>query len=210
MNQPYVLEADSVGVEIDGTVLLAPTSVSVEPGSVWAVTGENGSGKTTLLRTFIGAMSPTSGRALTLGRTPSRADPLQRRSVASLVDSIPIARDMTVEEQVALVAVSWFGRSDETSAAVTTMLDSFGIEHLRRRFPHQLSSGQLQLFNLALTFVRPARVVILDEPERHLDDHRLTLVSRLVGERASQGTAVVMATHHASLKAQCESTLCLS
>lgn len=53
----------------------------------------------------------------------------------------------------------------------------------------------MQLFNLALTLVRPADVVLLDEPERHLDSHRVALVATLLAERAAQDTAFLVATH---------------
>ncbi|WP_267243598.1 ABC transporter ATP-binding protein [Streptomyces sp. PR69] len=52
--------------------------------------------------------------------------------------------------------------------------------------------------------VRPADVVLLDEPERHLDSHRVDLVATLLTERARNGTAFLVATHESSLVDACD------
>ncbi|MFG2176005.1 ATP-binding cassette domain-containing protein [Streptomyces niveus] len=93
--------------------------------------------------------------------------------MASLVDTIPFARDMTLREQVTLVAASWYGNAPETAERAGQLIERLGLSSLGERFPHQVSSGQLQLFSLALTLARPADVVLLDEPERHLDSDRV-------------------------------------
>ena len=69
------------------------------------------------------------------------------------------------------------------------------------RFPHELSSGQGQLFRLALTWFRPARLLILDEPEQRLDTDRRVMVGDLVRARCATGTTVLMACHDPALTA---------
>ena len=79
------------------------------------------------------------------------------------------------------------------------LLGRFGIAHLDDRFPHELSSGQEQLFRLALTFSRPSSVVLLDEPEQRLDTTKRAVVADLIRERTAAGTTVVMACHDPEL-----------
>src|SRR6478672_10986682 len=79
------------------------------------------------------------------------------------------------------------------------LLDRLGIAHLDDRFPHELSSGQEQLFRLALTFSRPASVVLLDEPEQRLDTGKRQVVAELIRERTESGATVVMACHDPEL-----------
>lgn len=199
-----VIAADGATVTLGDTTLLAPTTFTVMPGEFWCVTGGNGSGKTTLLRTFLGSRSLTAGSCSVRGEPADTAKPLQRRLVASLVELIPVARDMTLREQVTLVAASWYGNAPETSERAERVIERLGLSALGERFPHQVSSGQSQLFSLALTLVRPADVVLLDEPERHLDGHRVGLVATLLTERAEQGTAFLVATHEAALVEACD------
>jgi ABC-type Mn2+/Zn2+ transport system ATPase subunit len=74
-------------------------------------------------------------------------------------------------------------------------MTQLGIEQLADRFPHELSSGQQQLFRLALTFSRPAAVLLLDEPEQRLDTIKREVVAALLRERTDGGATVVMACH---------------
>ncbi|MFH8973942.1 ATP-binding cassette domain-containing protein [Streptomyces sp. NPDC017890] len=203
MTDVPLLAADGATVALDDTTLLAPTTFAVRPGEVWCVTGGNGSGKTTLLRAFLGSRSLTAGTCSVAGEPADMAKPSHRRLVASLVEPIPVARDMTLREQVTLIAASWYGNAPHTTERAERVMDRLGLSSLGERFPHQVSSGQSQLFSLALTLVRPAGVVLLDEPERHLDSHRVDLMAALLTERAEQGTAFLVATHEPALVNAC-------
>lgn len=194
-----LLEVQDATVSVDETVLLPPTSLSVGRGTICAITGPNGSGKTTLLRVVMGRQALTGGHCALDGETPDLRRGDHRRLVASQVEPIPLDRDLTVREHVAVVAASWFGNDDGARDRAEGMLQRLGIAHLGERFPHQLSAGQLQLAVLALVLVRPATLLLLDEPERHLDADRVGLVARTLREVAASGTAVVLATHEPAL-----------
>ncbi|MFC9792031.1 ATP-binding cassette domain-containing protein [Streptomyces sp. NPDC057695] len=207
MTETPAIAAQDATVVLDGTTLLAPTTFEVLPGEFWCLTGSNGSGKTTLLRAFLGSRRLTDGAVLVRGETVDMARPRHRRLMASLVEPIPVARDMTLREQVTLVAASWYGNTAETAGRADEIIGRLGLTALGTRFPSQLSSGQLQLFNLALTLVRPADVVLLDEPERHLDTDRVDLVADLLTERAEQGTSFLVATHEPAMVNACDGVM---
>ncbi|MEU7282625.1 ATP-binding cassette domain-containing protein [Streptomyces sp. NPDC045431] len=207
MSNVPAIEAEGATVVLDGTTLLAPTTFAVMPGEFWCLTGSNGSGKTTLLRAFLGSRRLTDGAVRVQGETVDLARPRHRRIVASLVDPVPVARDMTLREQVTLVAASWHGNTTTTAERAEEVIGRLGLNPLGERFPSQLSSGQLQLFNLALTLVRPADVILLDEPERHLDTDRVDLVATLLAERAEQGTSFLVATHEAAMVDACDGVM---
>lgn len=191
------MQLDAVSVAIDGQPLLAPTSLTLERGRAVAVRGRNGSGKTTLLRVLAGAQRPSTGTARVFGEPVDVRAPRFRRRVAALLGSPPIAGELTVREQLRFIATSWGGAAvDATSDA---LLEALGIAHLGRRFGHELSSGQLQLFSLALTLARPAALLVLDEPEQRLDEGRRALVAQVLRERIEHGTALVFASHSPDL-----------
>ncbi|RMI05129.1 ATP-binding cassette domain-containing protein [Cellulomonas triticagri] len=202
-----LVEAEAATVEIDGTTILPPTSLEASAGQMWAVTGPNGVGKSTLLRAVGGRRPLTSGRCLLVGEEVDLRRAVHRRVLAALVDPVPIARDLTVREQIGIVADSWFGRSAVATGRTSRILEELMLSGLANRFPHQVSAGQRQLFHLALVLVRPAEVVLLDEPERHLDDHHLDLVLRVVGERVRAGATFLVATHHRTVTSTCDRVL---
>lgn len=79
------------------------------------------------------------------------------------------------------------------------MLAELGLEPARDQLPATLSSGQRRRLALASCFVRPRRLLVLDEPEQRLDVRgRAWLAQRLLREKAT-GTAVLMASHDTEL-----------
>jgi ABC-type multidrug transport system ATPase subunit len=195
------VRADGVGKTIDETTLLLPTDVSADPGECVVLRGPNGSGKTTLLRIIGGLLVPTTGSATIGGREADERDRAVRAAVAALLGAPTTYRDLTLVDHLVLIDSTWGGEpatSDERSLA---LLDRLGIAHLDDRFPHELSSGQEQLFRLALTFSRPSSVVLLDEPEQRLDTTKRQVVADLIRERTTDGTTVVMACHDPELTA---------
>jgi ABC-2 type transport system ATP-binding protein len=198
---PALLVAHRVTKEIEGTVLLAPVDLAVRPGECVVLRGGNGSGKTTLLRVLAGTMDPSDGEATVDGTPADERTASVRRDVAALIGAPTAYRDLTLADHLVLVGATW-GRGAEGDEAAAAMLGTFEIGHLAERFPHELSSGQQQLFHLAMVLSRPARVLLLDEPEQRLDTHKRHLLGELLLERKAEGTALVVACHDPDLTEQ--------
>lgn len=189
------VEVSDVRVTLDGVLALPSVSFSLDRGRCLAVTGSNGTGKTTLLRVLAGLQRPTTGEASVLGSRCDERDHVFRRELAAQIGPPPMARDLTLEEQLLLVARTWEQQRGEASARVSGIIRELGLGRLASRFPHQLSSGQAQLFALALTLSRPSSVLVLDEPEHRLDVDRVGVVIESLRARLAAGTTVVLATH---------------
>lgn len=194
------VEVEEIALSIDDVALLEPVSFTVAQGEALAVTGSNGSGKTTLLRLLAGLARPTSGRARIHGAPIDERSPAFRRVVSGSIGRPPVARDLTLEEHLALVAASWGSSVDEARERAAAELERWQLTALRRRFPHELSSGQSQLFALALAVVRPYEVLVLDEPEQRLDPDRLGIVIEVLRQEIAAGRTVVFATHSVVLR----------
>ncbi|MFN8045729.1 MAG: ABC transporter ATP-binding protein [Dermatophilaceae bacterium] len=190
-----VLVAREVSKSIDGVHLLAPVSLTATPGTATVLRGPNGAGKTTLLRLLAGRTDPSSG-AVTLDDEPvDERKPATRDAVASLLGAPSAYPDLTLRDHLTLVDATW-GRDPATcEERVHDCLAELTIAPFAGRFPHELSSGQTQLFHMALVLFRPARVLLLDEPEQRLDSERRALVTDLLGRRRDTGTTLVLACH---------------
>lgn len=189
------VRADGVGKTIETTTLLLPTSVAADPRECVVLRGPNGSGKTTLLRVVGGLLEPTVGTVTIGGIVADERDPAVRAAVAALIGTPTTYRDLTLIDHLVLVDSTWAGDPDTSDERGLDLLGQLGIEHLADRFPHELSSGQEQLFRLALTLSRPGAVLLLDEPEQRLDTTKRAVVTELVRQRAAGGVTVLMACH---------------
>jgi ABC-type multidrug transport system ATPase subunit len=129
------------------------------------------------------------------GRTVDERDPRFRRRVAAMIGLPPLAADLTVGDHVALVASTWEANRSAVDAAAERVLDAFDLHTVASRFPHELSSGLTQLLGIALVFVRPFDVLLLDEPEQRLDPGRIDRVVQAMRVRRDEGAAIVVATH---------------
>jgi len=204
-----VIHVEGLSVAVDGEILLPVTTFGVDQGETLVVTGPNGSGKTTLLRVLAGLQRPTHGKASIAGEPISEREATFRARVAALIGTPPLARDLTLEEHLVMVAASWHRR--KASKTARDLLAEFGISDLARRFPHEISSGQTQLFSLALTLSRDFEVLLLDEPEQRLDADRFTTVISALQLRKAQGATLVVATHNSPLtQTIADSTLALN
>ncbi|MEO7752482.1 MAG: ATP-binding cassette domain-containing protein [Terracoccus sp.] len=195
------VRADKVTKTIDETTLLLPTTVHADPGDCVVLRGPNGSGKTTLLRIIGGLLDPTEGTATIGGVRADERIPRVRNAVGALLGTPTTYRDLTLIDHLVLVDSTWGGDPNTSDERGLALMARLGIDHLDDRFPHELSSGQQQLFRLALTFARPASVVLLDEPEQRLDTVKRGIVGDLILERTAAGATVILACHDPEMTA---------
>jgi len=180
----------------DGAQACAPVTVALAPAAALALIGPNGVGKSTVLHTLVGLLAPLAGAVAFDGAPVDERLSSFRRDVAQVLDDDAFFPSLTAREHLLLTARG-HGVLD-AEGAVDAELAAFGIEDRAGALPTKLSSGQRRRLALAAAFVRPARLMVLDEPERRLDaDMRQALAERLATRR-DEGLAVLFASHDAA------------
>ena len=185
------IAVERLTVRYGGHVAVHEVTLSVPPGSVYALLGRNGAGKSSLVRCLLGQQKPSGGRATLLGfeAWKERAEVMRRTGVVPEEPDAPPS--MTAPRIAAFCArlyPSW---------------DGAGLEERFRRFeiPREvpfgrLSKGQKGLVSLALALGHGPEVLILDDPTLGLDVvARKALLEELVGDLADRGTTVFLTTH---------------
>lgn len=178
-------------------VIIDGFNLEVAAGEAVALTGRNGAGKSTVLRCLVGADRPDSGTIQVEGLTVSETNPQIRRDVASVIDDLDFFPDLSVVEHLDLLARA-HGVPDPDHA-VDEVLREVQLVAQSGQLPPTLSSGERRRLALATAFVRPRKLLILDEPEQRLDVEGVAwLADRLVAER-NRGLAIVLASHEPML-----------
>lgn len=166
-------------------------------GRALALVGRNGAGKSTVLRCVSAADVPTSGTVELDGVPVDERSPRTRRDMAVVMDDIDFFPDLSVVEHLDLFARAH--SVPDAEEVVNAVLEEVRLTPQSAQLPGTLSSGQRRRLALASAFVRPRRMLVLDEPEARLDEAGLAwLVDRLQREKAD-GLAILMASHDASL-----------
>ena len=169
----------------------------VHEGEAIALTGRNGAGKSTVLRCIIGADRPTEGSVEVCGVRMSETNPDIRRNVATVIHDLDFFPDLSVVEHLDLLARA-HGLPDP-DATVDEVLKEVQLVPQAGQLPGTLSSGQRRRLALATAFVRPRKLLVLDEPEQRLDVEGIAWLGRRLRKDLDEGLAVVMASHEPSL-----------
>ncbi|WP_420734452.1 ABC transporter ATP-binding protein [Brevibacterium luteolum] len=177
---------------------LPPLNLQPTPGSIVRLAGANGAGKSTLLQTIAGRQTPLSGRVM-LGAEPAdHTGPVWKRQVAALLGDDAWLTGLTAGEHLTLLA-----RAHDVTALEAAITEICAALNLPVRFldsyPEALSSGQRRKVLLASALIRPAGILLLDEPEQNLDAASVQALRGLLIARAESGTAILLATHDDAL-----------
>jgi ABC-type multidrug transport system ATPase subunit len=181
-----------------GTVdVVSGLDLDVAAGAALVLVGRNGAGKSTVLRCITAADRPTKGTVELDGAPVDERSPQVRRDMAVVMDDMDFFPDLSVVEHLDLFARA-HGVPDP-EAIVDEVLAEVKLVPQSAQLPGTLSSGQRRRLALASAFVRPRRLLVLDEPEQRLDEAGLEwLVGRLRQEKAA-GLGVLLASHDRDL-----------
>lgn len=186
-----VLVTQGLTKSYDDLVALAPLDLSVGAGQLVAIIGHNGSGKSTLLQLLAGLLDPTGGAATIAGAPAgSRAS---RAAVSYLGDAPVLYDDLSVWEHLEYLTrlhgvLDWEQRS-------RGLLDRFRLLDRADELPVRHSRGLRQKAALTIGLVRPADVLLIDEPFVGLDSEGKETLLEVLDERRRAGTTVLLATH---------------
>jgi len=150
-----VLVVERLRVAIGDRTLVRDFSTVARRGDVIALVGPNGAGKTTLLATLLGAREPASGET----RLGAGVEAEWFRQ-----DLTQVPEDKTIYECIAQVRGRW------TRGHIQNHLGCFGFsgDDVQRN-TRILSGGERARVALALLTLRPANLLVLDEPTNDLD-----------------------------------------
>jgi ABC-type multidrug transport system ATPase subunit len=168
-----------------------PLDLTVAPGERVVMLGHNGSGKTTFLRMAAGLLEPTAGRVSVLGHDVGS---FEARAATSFLGDTPVFYDdLSLWEHLEYIARLHDTAGWEQHAA--DLLDSLGLSDRADDLPTTFSRGLRQKAAIAIAFVRPFELLLVDEPFIGLDRTGRDALLELFRLAHGQGAALVVATH---------------
>jgi ABC-2 type transport system ATP-binding protein len=187
-----LLAARGAGRRFGEHVALHPTSIELSGGEVLALLGPNGAGKSTLLALLAGALEPSWGeverrQGVRVGWTPQRPAHYGRLSAR---ENLELFAELEGEP--------------DPSAAARRLLARFDLPETPRPSA-DLSVGNRQRLNLALSLLGRPDVLLLDEPTASLDAVQRRKLWESAVDHKERGGSVVFATqNHEELEEHAE------
>ncbi len=183
-----------------GTVALQNVSFEVKPGACHALVGENGAGKSTLGKILAGIYRPDEGRMEINGvaqcfRSVREA---QQAGVGIVHQELSFCPNLTVAENICLSQlprtmgwVDWRRLHEQAQKC----LDELNVDLDIRQELGRLTTGQVQLVQIAAALSTGARLLVMDEPTSSLSAHETRKLGELLEDLRRQGITIVYVSH---------------
>ncbi|MDX1818555.1 MAG: cytochrome c biogenesis heme-transporting ATPase CcmA [Marinobacter sp.] len=192
MSEP-LLQAINLECERDERTLFRNLSFSILPGTVTRVEGPNGSGKTTLLRILAGLNDAWTGELLWCGEPRRLGRESFLRNMLYLGHRPGIKPLLTPLENLRALTAGRYPMDDEVLLRALSGTGLDGFEHVPSR---NLSAGQQRRVALARLLIADEPLWLLDEVFTAIDVQGVEAIEALLQQRAEEGGAVVVTTHH--------------
>lgn len=205
--RPPTLACDRVGYTWPGRAepLFTGVGFTLATGQTLALLGPNGAGKSTLIGLLVGLQRPTTGRVLVDDRPTTGWSPADLACMLACVpqDHHPTFR-FTVQEMLLLGRSPHLGILGLPAAddlhRVATVARQLELTALLDRPYTDLSGGEIKRVLLARAFVQDTPILVLDEPDAHLDLPTQLRFLRMVREWVAGGNRLaVFSTHNPEL-----------
>ena len=210
---PYNIEkmkvVDYRNVEIlrKELVVLKHVDFSLEEGEFVYLIGKVGSGKSSLLKSMYAEIPVFTGDArvmdIDLVGIKRKQIPLLRRQIGIVFQDFQLLTDRNVYDNLKFVldATGWTDR-DAKDTRIEEVLRQVGMATKSYKMPHELSGGEQQRIVIARALLIIPKLILADEPTGNFDPDTGDHIVHHLREIASQGTAVLMATHNMQLVEQ--------
>jgi len=180
-------------------------SLELTRGDFTAVLGPNGAGKSTLIKIFSGVLKPESGSISLKGKFLSS---YSRKEIAKNISFVPQSSGNAYPFSVFEIVMMgrspylnlWGREAPKDIEIVKEALNLVGIYHLRDKGINEISGGEAQRAYIARAFAQQTEIILLDEPNSHLDiEHQLSIFRLLKKFNEEKGITIVTISHDLNL-----------
>jgi len=173
-------------------------SIEVSQGEIVGLLGPNGAGKTTSFYMIVGLIKPFSGKIF-LDNKEITKEPMYKRArsgVGYLAQEASVFRKMTVEDNILSVLQFTKLSKKEQHNKVESLLEEFGLKHIRKSMGISLSGGERRRTEIARALAVDPSFILLDEPFAGVDPIAVEDIQSVVSRLKERNIGILITDHN--------------
>jgi lipopolysaccharide export system ATP-binding protein len=173
-------------------------SVEVRKGEIVGLLGPNGAGKTTTFYMTVGLVKPNAGEIF-LDDVSITSEPMYKRAkmgISYLPQEASVFRKLTVEDNLKLVLEMTSLTKEEQQNKVESLLEEFGLTHIRDARGDVLSGGERRRTEIARCLAVSPSFILLDEPFAGIDPIAVEDIQKIISTLKSKNIGILITDHN--------------
>ena len=186
-----LLVLDKVSKQFGGIQAVEDFSMVMKKGELHCLIGPNGAGKTTVFKMIMGIIPVSSGRIVFKGKDITSLSPFKRaKSGLSIKMQVPgIFEEMTLRENIRIAAEN-FVKKKELSDEIDRLIKDLGNPLVKN-----MTHGQQQWLEIAMSLASKPELLLLDEPAAGLGPEETEFTAKMIENLNSQGIGILFIEH---------------
>ena len=192
------LEAINLKKDIKKKPIIKGVSLYIKSKEVVGLLGPNGAGKTTTFYLICGLVEVSDGKVMfdNIDVTNLPLHKKARLGIGYLPQEASIFRDLSVEDNLYMVAEQIYQDKKVQEDIVENLLEKFNIEPIRKRKGIALSGGERRRVEIARALVPEPKFLFLDEPFAGVDPINVNDIKDLIRFLKDEGIGVLITDHN--------------
>ncbi len=173
-------------------------SVQVAQGEIVGLLGPNGAGKTTTFYMTVGLVKPNSGKIF-INDIDITDEPMYKRAqrgVGYLAQEASVFRKLSVEDNISAILEMTSLSKEEQKHTLETLLDEFGLQHIRKSRGDLLSGGERRRTEIARALAVNPHFILLDEPFAGVDPIAVEDIQQIVAKLKEKNIGILITDHN--------------
>jgi len=193
-----ILKAENIVKKYRKRTVVKGVSFEVNQGEIVGLLGPNGAGKTTSFYMIVGLIRPLSGSIYMDDENITRLPVYKRaqRGIGYLAQEASVFRKLSIEDNLKAVLEMTSYSKEYQHEKVETLLNEFGLQHIRKSKGIQLSGGERRRTEIARALAIDPKFILLDEPFAGVDPIAVEDIQQIVIKLKEKNIGVLITDHN--------------
>ncbi len=193
-----ILGAENIVKKYKNRVVVKGVSINVQQGEIVGLLGPNGAGKTTSFYMIVGMIKPNEGRVY-LDDLDITNEPMYKRAqygVGYLAQEASVFRKLSVQDNIKAILEMTKLTKGEQAKKLESLLDEFGLQHIRENNGDSLSGGERRRTEIARALATDPKFILLDEPFAGVDPIAVEDIQGVVASLKKKNIGILITDHN--------------